>query len=98
MRTVFPDAVCRMLAAVDVSAADIADERTRMSEIAFGQTRSRSLRGTLNDFSFMAQSAGARRTEPESREELMRFLAQTPIFPLDGARPIDLARAVFGSE
>src|SRR5713101_8952365 len=34
---VFPDAVCERLAIVGVAAADIADERARMSEIAFGR-------------------------------------------------------------
>jgi hypothetical protein len=94
--TMFPDAVCERLAIVGVAAADIADERERMSEIAFGRTRNRSLLGTLNDFAFMAQSGNARRTEPESPKELMRFLSQTPILPLDGASPIDLTRAAFG--
>ena len=93
--TVFPDAVCERLAIVGVAAGDIADERARMSEIAFGRTRNRSLLGTLNDFVFMAQSGDARRTEPESPEELMRFLSQTPILPMDGANPIELTRAVF---
>jgi hypothetical protein len=92
---VFPDAVCKVLGLVDVAAADIADERSRMSEIAFGRTRNRSLLGTLNDFAFMAQSVAARRSEPESPQELIRFLAQTPILPLDGASPIELTRAVF---
>ena len=69
-----------------------------MSEIAFGRTRNRSLLGTLNDFAFMAQSGNARRIEPESPEELMQFLAQTPILPLDGASPIALTRAVFRGE
>ena len=41
--TVFPDAVCERLAIVGVAAGDIADERARMSEIAFGRTRNRSL-------------------------------------------------------
>jgi hypothetical protein len=93
--TVFPDAVCERLAIVGIAAADIADERMRMSELAFGRTRNRSLLGTLNDFAFMAQSGDAQRTEPESPEELMRFLSQTPILPLDGASPIELTRAVF---
>ena len=66
-----------------------------MSEIAFGRTRNRSLLGTLNDFAFMARVGNTRRTEPESPEELVRFLAQTPILPLDGASPIELTRAVF---
>jgi len=92
---VFAAAVCEVLGHVGVSAADIADERSRMSEIAFGRTRNRSLLGTLNDFAFMAQSVDARRTEPESPNELMRFLAQTPILPLDGASPIALTQAVF---
>ena len=96
LSTVFPDAVCERLAIVGVAAEDIADERARMSEIAFGQTRNRSLLGTLNDFAFMAQSGDARRTEPESPEELMRFLSQSPILPLDGASPIELTRAAFG--
>ena len=47
---VFPDAVCEVLAIVGVSAADIAEERSRMSELAFGRTRNRSLLGTLTDF------------------------------------------------
>jgi hypothetical protein len=63
--------------------------------VAFGRTRNRSLLGTLNDFALMAQSVDARRTEPESAEELIQFLAQTPILPLKGARPIDLTRALF---
>ena len=55
LSTVLPDAVCERLAIVGVTAEDIADERARMSEIAFGRTRNRSLLGTLNDFVFVAQ-------------------------------------------
>ena len=95
LASVFPDAVCEVLGRVGVGAADIANERLRMSEIAFGRTRNRSLLGTLNDYAFMAQQGNANRTEPESPEELMRFLAQTPILPLDGASPIELTRAAF---
>jgi uncharacterized protein DUF6933 len=93
LETVFPDAVCDVLAAVGVAADDIADERSRMSEIAFGRTRNRSVLGTLNDFAFMAQQGNANRAEPESSQELVRFLAQTPILPLAGASPIELTRA-----
>jgi hypothetical protein len=95
LSTVFPDEVCERLSLIGIAARDIADEGMRMSELAFGRTRNRSLLGTLNDFAFMAQSGDARRTEPESPEELMRFLSQTPILPLDGASPIELRRAVF---
>jgi hypothetical protein len=92
---VFPDAVCEVLAAAGVSAPDIASERLQMSEIAFGPTRNRSLLGTLNDFAHMARFTDERRAEPESPEELMRFLARTPILPLNGANPIDLTLAAF---
>ena len=95
LASVFPDAVCEVLRHVGVAAADIADERSRMAKITFGRTRNRSLLGTLNDFGFMAQVGSARRPEPETREDLVSFLAQTPILPLDGASPIELTRAVF---
>ena len=98
LSAVFPDAVCERLSTVGIAAVDIADERLRMSKIAFGRTRNRSLLGTSNDFAFMAQSVDARRAEPESPEELMRFLSQTPILPLEGASPIELTRAVFGRQ
>jgi hypothetical protein len=95
LEAVFPDAVCNVLAAVGIGAKDIADERSRMSEISFGRTNNRGLLGTLNDYAFMAQQGNANRAEPESPEELMRFLAETPILPLDGASPIELTRAAF---
>jgi hypothetical protein len=95
LTTVFPDAVCERLAIAGVIPEDIADERARMSEMAFGRTRNRSLLGTLNDFAFMAQQGNANQVEPEPPEELMRFLAQTPILPLDGASPIELTLAAF---
>jgi hypothetical protein len=74
---------------------DIAEERAQMSEIAFGRTRNRSILGTMNDFAFMAQQGNHHRADPESPEELVRFLAQTPILPLNGAWPIDLTLAAF---
>jgi hypothetical protein len=95
LEAVFPNAVCDVLAAAGIGAEDIADERSRMSEISFGRTNNRSLLGTLNDFAFMAQRGNANRDEPESPEELMRFLAQTPILPLKGASPIELTHAAF---
>ena len=43
--TVFPDTVCTVLAAVGVPAMHIAEERARMSEMAFGQTRTAACSG-----------------------------------------------------
>jgi hypothetical protein len=96
LSAVFPEALCDRLAVVGVPTEDIAEERARMSEIVFGRTRNRSLLGTMNDFAFMAQSVDRLRA-PETPEELMRFLAETPILPLHGARPIDLTLAAFGT-
>jgi len=47
LAAVFPEAVCEVLTMVGVSAADVADERSRMLEMAFGRTRNRSLLGTI---------------------------------------------------
>jgi len=95
LRLVFPDAVCRLLGAVGVPAADVEHERSRMSEIAYGKTKNRSLLGTLNDMSF-----GARvhfiTARDDSLEDIALRLAETPILPLDGACPIDLTRGLFG--
>jgi hypothetical protein len=95
LRFVLPDAVCQMLATVGVSTVDIEEERSRMSEITYGRSKSRSLLGTLNDFSF-----GVRvhfiTARNESLEDIARDLARTPILPLDGARPIELTRRLFG--
>jgi hypothetical protein len=95
LATILPDTVCAVLAVIGVPDQDIADERARMSEIAFGRTRNRSVLGTMTDYAIMARHVDARRAEPETPAELMRFLAQTPILPLNGARPIDLTLAAF---
>jgi hypothetical protein len=95
LNAVFPAIVCERLALAGVSARDVAWERSHMQDIAFGPTRNRSLLGTLNDFAHMAKYSDTRRTEPESPDELMRFLAQTPILPLNGKNPIDLTLDAF---
>ena len=59
LEIVFPDAVCVLLAAVGIPAVDIADERARMSEVAFGRTTSRSLLGTMNDYAHGPDRRGA---------------------------------------
>ena len=89
-----PKAVCRMLAFVGVPASDIDLERSAMSSIAFSRTKSRSLLGTLNDFSFGARIHFVT-SQDSSLEETARWLTRTPILPLDGASPIELTRALF---
>ncbi len=57
LETIFSDAVCAVLATIGIDAEHIVDERSKMSEIAFGRTNNRSLLGTLNDFAFMGSKA-----------------------------------------
>ncbi len=98
LRSSFPEAVCQMLAAVDVAAEAIERERQEMAEIAFGRTRSRSLLGSLNDFSMMARMHFiTRRSDP--LERIARKLAETPlILPFDGAHPSAVTRRILGAE
>ena len=95
LATVLPDAVARALADIGISRAEIEEERSQMSPMVFGRTTNRSLLGTLTDFAIMAKGGVWYGQEPESPEELMRFLARTPILPLKGERPIELTKNVF---
>ena len=57
LSTVFPDAVCKMLVNVGVTASDIAEERSRMSELVVRpDEESQPPWALLNDFAFMAQA------------------------------------------
>lgn len=91
----FPDAVCQMLSAVGVHEETIERERQEMSEIAFGRTRSRSLLGSLNDFSMMSRMHFITRRS-DSLERIARDLAEKPlILPFDGAHPSAVTRRIF---
>ena len=70
----------------------------QMSEIAFDRTKSRSLLGSLNDFSMLARMHFiTSRNDPLERIAL--DLAETPlILPFDGARPSAVTRQLFGPE
>lgn len=94
LRTVLPDAMSDMLAWIGVPEDVIAAERQQMSEVAFGRTKSRSLLGTMNDFSFGVRMHFITNRD-ESLEDIARALAKTPIMPLKGECPIDLTRAAF---
>ena len=87
LSTVFPDAVCERLSTVGVAVADIADERMRMLDSAFGRTRNRSLLGTLNDFAFMAQSGDAQRTECVSTSGRLFLECSSAVTAVRGTGP-----------
>jgi hypothetical protein len=96
LRASFSDAVCQMLAAVGVSGESIERERVEMSEITFDRTRSRSLLGSLNDFSMMSRMHfTTRRTD--SLERIARDLAETPLLlPFNGEHPSAVTRRILG--
>ena len=98
LRLAFPDAVAAMLVAVGVPEDAIERESSMMSEIEFGPTRSRSLVGSLTDFSFMTRVRFmTARDEPVER--IARELADTPLIrPFDGARPSAVTRQLFDQE
>ena len=98
LRAAFPDAVCHALAAVGVPADAVEEERMHMSEIALGKTSSRSLRGSLTDFSFLVRTRFIT-ARHESLDQIARDLAETPLIaPFDGARPSAVTRKLFGGE
>lgn len=92
---VLPAAVCNRLAALGVPANLIDQERRYMVDVVFARTNNRSVLGTMNDYAFMAQTSLERGATPETVEELMAFLARTPIIALGGVRPVDLVHEAF---
>jgi hypothetical protein len=65
-----------------------------MSPMAFGSTRSRSLLGSLNDFSWLARMhVIAKRDDP--LEIIARGLAEVPAMPMNGKHPTDMTRRLF---
>jgi hypothetical protein len=86
-----------MLAAVGVPAEAIESERLQMSDIAFDRTKSRSLLGSLNDFSLTRMHFITKRND--RLERIAQELAETPlILPFDGARPSAVTRDLFAPE
>lgn len=95
LSTVLPDVVSDRLAALGVPAADMDEERRHMSEMVLARTDNRSVLGTMSDYAFMAKDIHAPGEAPETPEELMHFLADTPVVALGGVRPADLVRKAF---
>jgi hypothetical protein len=97
LRRAFPEAVCKALASVGVPGHAVEEERQQMSEIAFGRTSSRSLRGSLTDFSFLARTRFIT-CRNETLDQIACDLAETPLIaPFDGARPTAITRKLFGT-
>ncbi|MFO7591691.1 MAG: hypothetical protein R6X23_12490 [Acidimicrobiia bacterium] len=84
-----------LLRVIDVPQHQIDRELHSMQPLAFGRTADRSLLGTLNDNVLLARhalDAGDRSTS-----EISRWLAEAPCLVLDGAFPIEKARALLAN-
>ena len=98
LRASFSDAVSQAMVSVGVPWEVVEREQMEMSEVAFGRTHSRSLLGSLNDFSLMARVQFATR-RTHSLERIARDLAETPlVLPFDGAHPSAVTRRILGVE
>ncbi len=95
LASAFPAAVCEMLSAVGVPPATIERERALMSPLAFDRTRSRSLIGSLTDFTFLT-SARFITHRDQSLESIALELAGTPVTPLKYKHSSVVTRRLFG--
>ena len=87
-----------MLAAVGVPAAAIEHERLEISEIAFSRTESRSLFGSLNDFSLMVCTHFIT-SRNDWLERIARELAESPLdLALCDVPPSSATRRMLGAE
>lgn len=83
------------LMALDVPIPTIAREQAEMSvETVYAKTANRSVLGTINDFTFALEAY-----LPESNDLLAAglWLADTPIRPMQWARPVDVVRELLRS-
>lgn len=91
-----PESVADVLGAISIDGAAVAREREAMRRITVGPSASRSVLGTMNDFTF--QLEWIRHREPDlTPMESSLFLANTPVGPLSYEYPADVARRLFAS-
>ena len=96
LASALPAAVGDMLAAVGVPPGAIQQELAQMSPMYFGRTRSRSLLGSLTEFTRLAWfDFMTRRDVP--LDVIARELAEVPlILPLKGEHASEVTRRLFG--
>jgi len=89
----FPSALAEVLAGVSVSKKATNRELEAALEVTIAPTSSRSLVGTLADFSFLVSHL--LRDHPEiDLAEAALWLSRTPVGPLGHERPCDVARGL----
>jgi hypothetical protein len=95
LATALPAAVADTLTAIGIPAESIEQERAQMSPLRFGRTHSRSLLGSLTEFTRLAWfDFMTRRDVP--LDVLARELAEVPlILPFNGEHPSAVTRKLF---
>ena len=92
----FPKAVSEMLIGFGVPTAAVEQERSLMSPISVGPTRSRSLLGSLNEFAFLVRADFITRRD-RTLDDVARELAEVPlILPFKGDCASVVTRRLFG--
>jgi len=90
-----PDAIAEVLRELGAPPRVLEAERRAMANSAFAKTASRSVLGTMNDFSFNMDPRAALDEEPDLLDVAM-VLNRMPLSPLDYGRPDDVASALLG--
>ena len=93
----FPAALSRVLAGLEVPEDIIARELAEAGEIVIARTASRSLLGTLNDFSHMLRWQLRDEPDPNLTMEAVR-LSDTPVRPLGPGWPEEFTFRLLGCE
>jgi uncharacterized protein DUF6933 len=92
----FTDAVAELLRDLGVSAESISRERAAMGDLVYARTNSRSVLGTMNDYTFALRIY--LEEEPEKTlHEIAVLLSETPCGPLGYASPRRIVQSRLGS-
>jgi hypothetical protein len=92
---VFPQVVSETLMGLGVPAVGVEQERSSMSPISIGPTRSRSLVGSLNEFAFLAR-ADFLTSRDRTLDAVARELAEVPLIsPFKGDCASTVTRRLF---
>ena len=87
-----------MLSAVGVQPAVIEHERELIGPIVFGRTESRSMIGSLTDFSILTNARFLTHRD-QSLESIAIELAEVPlVLPFKGEHPSAVTRRLFGTK
>jgi hypothetical protein len=93
----FPKALERVLLSLGVPVVSLLRELEAASDVVIAKTNSRSVLGTLNDFSFMLKWQWSDKPAPDLTEESLR-LSRTPVGPLGPGWPDEVTLRLLGCD